>query len=275
MTNTSEPFSRTRFRWVVCALLFFALTINYIDRLVFGILAPELQKVFHWSNTDYTNIAFWFEVAYAIGLASFGRVLDWIGTRRGFALSIIGWSIAAAIHAVMSTIAGFSLARFLLGLTEAGVFPAAVKTTAEWFPRRERALVAGIFNSGSNVGAVVAPLAVPWLFVTYGWQWAFIATGAIGLVWLAAWLWLYRAPEVHPRVSPAELAYIIQWKPRISCSSASLSPWIFTSICERQMAWKGLPIIWPAKPTHFWLAKSGTRLVQTWPSFISTLGAAP
>ncbi len=207
--NPSEPLhGRTRFRWVICALLFFALTINYLDRLVFGILAPELQKVFHWSNADYTGIAFWFEVAYAIGLTSFGRMLDWIGTRKGFALSIVGWSMAAALHALMSTIAGFSFARFLLGLTEAGVFPAAVKTTAEWFPRRERALVAGIFNSGSNVGAVVAPLAVPWLFLTYGWQWAFIATGTIGFIWLALWLWLYRAPEVHPRVSPAELAHI-------------------------------------------------------------------
>jgi ACS family hexuronate transporter-like MFS transporter len=198
----------TRFRWTICALVFFAVTINYIDRLVFGILAPELQKIFQWSNADYTRIAFWFEVAYAIGLTGFGRVLDWIGTRRGFALSLSGWSIAAAAHALMSTIAGFSAARFFLGLTEAGVFPSAVKTAAEWFPRKERALVMGIFNAGSNVGAVIAPLLVPWLFLAYGWEWAFIITGGIGFIWLAFWLWLYRPPAAHPRVSAEELAYI-------------------------------------------------------------------
>ena len=198
----------TRFRWTVCALVFLAVTINYVDRLVFGILAPELQKTFSWSNADYARIAFWFEVAYAIGLAGFGRVLDWIGVRTGFAVSLLGWSAAAALHAVMSTISGFSLARFLLGLTEAGVFPAAAKTAAEWFPRQERALVMGIFNAGSNVGAVAAPLLVPWLFVSYGWQWTFIATGGLGLVWLVLWLWLYDAPAGHPRVSAAELAHI-------------------------------------------------------------------
>jgi ACS family hexuronate transporter-like MFS transporter len=205
MPSTTRP---TRFRWTICALVFFAVTINYLDRLVFGILAPELQKVFHWSNADYTNIAFWFEVAYAIGLAGFGRVLDWIGTRRGFAFSLCGWSLAAAAHALMSTIGGFSAARFLLGLTEAGVFPSAVKTAAEWFPQKERALVTGIFNAGSNVGAVVAPLLVPWLFLTYGWQWAFIITGGIGFVWLAFWLTFYHPPASHPRVSAEELAYI-------------------------------------------------------------------
>lgn len=195
-------------RWAICALVFFAIAINYIDRLVFGILAPELQKVFHWSNADYTQIAFWFEVAYAIGLITFGRTLDWLGTRRGFALSISGWSLAAAAHALMSTIAGFSAARFFLGITEAGVFPAAVKTAAEWFPRKERALAMGIFNAGSNVGAIVAPLLVPWLFLRYGWQWAFIVTGALGFVWLAFWLVLYRNPASHPRLSARELAYI-------------------------------------------------------------------
>ncbi len=204
----SGPRHPTRFRWTICALVFAAVTINYIDRLVFGILAPELQKVFQWSNADYTDIAFWFEVAYAIGLTGFGRLLDWIGTRRGFALSLTGWSVAAAAHALMSTIAGFSAARFFLGLAEAGVFPSAVKTAAEWFPRKERALVMGIFNAGSNVGAVIAPLLVPWLFITYGWKWAFILTGAIGLVWLVFWLALYRSPVGHPRVSAEELAHI-------------------------------------------------------------------
>jgi ACS family hexuronate transporter-like MFS transporter len=206
--TNGAPRKRGMYRWTICALLFLALTINYIDRLVFGILSPELQKIFNWSNADYTRIVFWFEVAYAIGLAGFGRVLDWVGTRRGFAFSITGWSISAALHAFMSTIAGFSLARFLLGLTEAGVFPAAVKTAAEWFPRKERALVAGIINAGSNVGAVVAPLLVPWLFLTYGWQWAFIITGGIGFVWIILWLAIYHPPASHPRLSAGELAYI-------------------------------------------------------------------
>lgn len=206
--SASEAPRRTRFRWTICALIFLALTLNYIDRLVFGILAPELQKIFHWSNADYTGIAFWFEVAYAIGLTCFGRVLDWVGTRRGFAGALAGWSLAAAAHALMSTIAGFSAARFFLGLTEAGVFPAATKTAAEWFPQRERALVMGIVNAGSNVGAVIAPLLVPWLFLTYGWRWAFIVTASLGIVWLVLWGWLYRAPAGHPRVSAAELSHI-------------------------------------------------------------------
>src|SRR4051812_4526654 len=199
----------TRFRWVICALIFFEITINYVDRIVFGQLAPELQKIFHWQNADIADIAFWFEVAYAIGLAFVGRFLDRVGTRLGLALSLAGWCLASIFHAGMSTVFGFKLARFLLGLTESGAFPGATKATAEWFPRRERALVAGIFNSGSNVGAIIAPLAVPWLFLRYGWRWAFIGTGAVSLVWLFFWLALYRQPQEHPRVSPAELAYIL------------------------------------------------------------------
>ncbi|MEY4938462.1 MAG: hypothetical protein RIQ93_197, partial [Verrucomicrobiota bacterium] len=150
----------SRFRWVICALLFFAITINYVDRLVFGLLAPELKKIFHWSNSDYADIAFWFEVAYAVGLVSAGRILDWCGTRIGLGASLLGWSVASGLHALMSSIPGFSAARFMLGLFEAGGFPAAVKVTAEWFPKKERALVAGFFTAGANVGAIVAPLAV-------------------------------------------------------------------------------------------------------------------
>lgn len=206
--GTTTETQASRFRWVICALLFFAITINYVDRLVFGILAPELKRIFHWSNSDYADIAFWFEVAYAIGLVSAGRILDWCGTRIGLGASLLGWSVAAGLHALMSSIPGFSAARFMLGLFEAGGFPAAVKATAEWFPKRERALVAGFFTAGANVGAIVAPLAVPWLLINYGWQWAFVSTGAVGLIWLLFWLSLYRLPEAHPRVSPAELAHI-------------------------------------------------------------------
>lgn len=196
------------YRWVICGLLFFATTVNYIDRLVFGLLGPELQKIFGWSNKDYTDIVFWFEVAYAIGLVSAGRFIDWIGTRLGYAISFVFWSAASVLHAAMSSIAGFSLARFLLGLSEAGNFPAAIKTVAEWFPKKERALATGLFNAGTNVGAVIAPLAVPWLYINFGWQWAFIATGAIGLIWLVFWFAYYHVPAEHPKISPEELAYI-------------------------------------------------------------------
>ena len=199
---------QTRFRWVICGLIFAAITINYVDRAVFGYLAPELKKILHWQNADIPEIALWFEISYAAGLAFVGRFLDRVGTRFGLAVSLVGWCLASMLHAGMATVFGFKAARFLLGFTESGAFPGAAKATAEWFPRRERALVAGIFNSGSNVGTMLVPLVIPWLLVTYGWQWAFIATGGAGLVWVFFWLGLYRLPDRHPRVSPAELAII-------------------------------------------------------------------
>jgi len=223
---------RTHFRWVICALIFFEITINYVDRLVFGLVAPELQKIFHWSNADIPDVAFWFEVAYALGLAFVGRFLDRVGTRLGLACSLAGWCVASVLHAGMATVLGFKVVRFLLGVAESGAFPGAAKATAEWFPRSERALVAGIFNSGSNVGAIIAPLAVPWLFLTYGWQWAFIATGAAGLVWLVFWLWLYRLPQDDPRVSPAELAHIHRDPPD---EITRLMPW--RRILATRQAW--------------------------------------
>jgi ACS family hexuronate transporter-like MFS transporter len=223
---------RTHFRWVICALIFFEITINYVDRLVFGLVAPELQKIFHWSNADIPDVAFWFEVAYALGLAFVGRFLDRVGTRLGLAVSLAGWCVASVLHAGMATVLGFKFVRFLLGLAESGAFPGAAKATAEWFPRSERALVAGIFNSGSNVGAIIAPLAVPWLFLTYGWQWAFIATGAAGLVWLVFWLLLYRLPQDDPRVSPAELAHIHRDPPD---EITRLMPW--RRILATRQAW--------------------------------------
>ncbi|MBA3784260.1 MAG: MFS transporter [Acidobacteria bacterium] len=197
-----------RYRWVICALLFFATTINYVDRQVLGILATPLQKELGWSESDYGFIATAFTGAYAVGLLIVGRLMDWLGTRKGFSLAIIFWSLAAMGHALARSAFGFGIARFALGLGEAGNFPAAIKTAAEWFPKKERALATGIFNSGSNVGAIVAPLTVPWIALNYGWQWAFIITGSIGFVWLAFWLALYRRPEEHPRLSKAELAYI-------------------------------------------------------------------
>ena len=199
-----------RYRWVICALLFFATTVNYVDRLVFGFLGPELRKPehFNWTTKELTDILFWFEVAYAIGMLGAGRVLDWIGTRVGYALSLTFWSFASILHAFMGSVMGFSVARFLLGLGESGNFPAAIKTVAEWFPKKERALATGVFNAGSNVGAIIAPLAVPWLYINWGWQWSFIMTGALGLVWLVFWFAFYHLPSEHPKISRAELNYI-------------------------------------------------------------------
>jgi ACS family hexuronate transporter-like MFS transporter len=197
-----------RYRWRICGLLLAATTINYIDRQVLGVLAPELQKTFAWSEVEYGYIITCFQAAYAIGLVSAGAVIDRLGTKLGYALAIALWSLAAMSHALVGSVAGFAMARFALGLGEAGNFPAALKTVAEWFPRRERAFATGIFNSGSNVGAIVAPLTVPIIAVTFGWQAAFLATGVLSATWLAVWLTTYRPPEQHPKLSEAELALI-------------------------------------------------------------------
>jgi ACS family hexuronate transporter-like MFS transporter len=199
---------RSSYRWTIVALLFAATSINYIDRQVLGILAPTLQRELGWTEADYGAIVSWFSLAYGVGLLLVGRAIDRVGVRRGFAYSIVVWSAAAMAHALARTAGGFGFARALLGLGEAGNFPGSVKAVAEWFPKRERALAIGIFNAGSNVGAVVAPLLVPWIALTWGWQEAFLVTGALGLVWLAFWLSIYREPERHPRVSAAELEFI-------------------------------------------------------------------
>ncbi|UZR98666.1 MFS transporter [Chondrinema litorale] len=198
------------YRWRICALLFFATTINYLDRQVLGILAPFLQEDMGWSEVDYGTIVSAFKIAYAIGLISMGNLLDRIGTRLGYAISISIWSLAGAAHAFAGTVTGFATARFTLGLGESANFPAAIKTVTEWFPKKERAFATGIFNSGSNIGSILAPLAVPFIAVQWGWQWAFIITGAIGFIWLIFWLTTYKTPEQHPKLSKEELAYIQQ-----------------------------------------------------------------
>jgi ACS family hexuronate transporter-like MFS transporter len=195
-------------RWVVCGLLFFATTINYVDRQVLGILAPTLQQAIGWNELQYGYIVTAFQAAYALGLLFTGRLLDLVGTRLGYAFALIFWSFAAMAHALARTPFGFGLARFGLGLGEAGNFPAAIKTVAEWFPKKERALATGIFNAGTNVGAVLAPAIVPWIALTFSWRAAFIATGAIGFSWLLLWFLLYDAPERHRRLSKAEFDYI-------------------------------------------------------------------
>lgn len=221
-------------RWIICALLFFGTTINYVDRQVIGLLKPTLVQEFGWQDERiYAAIVFTFQLAYGIGLLFAGRVIDRLGTRTGFLIAVVLWSLAAVGHAaadhmpwlklptvnldadaglqvvpLVGAAAGFALFRFLLGLGEAGNFPASIKTVAEWFPRKERALATGIFNSGTNVGALLTPLAVPWITLHWGWRWAFVATGVVGFLWAAWWLRAYHPPEVHPRLSAAELAHI-------------------------------------------------------------------
>src|SRR4051812_488490 len=196
------------YRWVICALIFFATTVNYVDRQIIGVLAPTLKTQLNWTQAQYGDIVFYFQMAYAIGLLLSGPIIDRIGTKLGYALSLLIWSAAAMAHALVRTVTGFSIARFALGLGEAGNFPAAIKTVAEWFPKRERALATGIFNAGTNVGAIVAPLVVPWITIKWGWHWAFLITGAAGLLWLAFWLPMYHHPRQHKRVPPQELAWI-------------------------------------------------------------------
>jgi MFS transporter, ACS family, hexuronate transporter len=196
-------------RWTICALLFFATTINYLDRNILGILAPTLQKEIGWTPVEYGYITTGFQAAYALGLVFFGWFIDKFGTKIGYSLSIAGWSLAAMAHAIAKTVFGFGIARFLLGISESGNFPAAIKATAEWFPKKERALATGIFNSGANIGAVIAPAVVPWLTITYGWQAAFIATGAIGFIWLILWIIYYEKPEKAKKLKKEEKAYIL------------------------------------------------------------------
>lgn len=197
-----------KYRWTICALVFFATTVNYLDRAVISLLKPYLEKEFHWNAGDYANIEIAFKLAYSLGMLGVGRIIDKLGTKMGYALSTFLWSLAAIGHAFVSSTFGFSVARAFLGITEAGNFPAAIKTTAEWFPQRERALATGIFNSGSNVGAIIAPLTVPLIAETIGWKWAFVITGALGFVWLLLWFMYYEVPARQARLSKAEFAYI-------------------------------------------------------------------
>ncbi len=195
-------------RWYICGLLFFATTVNYIDRQVLGLLKPILEKDLGWRESDYGWIVFAFQFAYALMMPFAGRMIDRLGTRFGYLLAVVVWSFAAMAHSLARNTLQFGLARFALGFGESANFPAAIKTVADWFPQRERALATGIFNSGANIGAVVAPLVVPYLAVHYGWRPAFIFTGAVGFLWVLLWLWLYHKPKDHPLLSPEELASI-------------------------------------------------------------------
>lgn len=198
----------SHYRWVICAMLFVATTINYMDRQVLGILAPNLQASLHWNELEYGYIVTAFVAAYAVGVLVFGAVIDRIGTRIGYSISMTIWSLAAMAHSLANSAFGFGVARFSLGLGEAGNFPSAVKTVAEWFPKKERALATGLFNSGSNIGAIVAPLVVPYVAVHFGWRYAFLLTGLGSIPWVITWLVIYRKPREFSHLSPAELAHI-------------------------------------------------------------------
>ncbi len=196
------------FRWIICALLLFGTTKNYMDRQVLGILKDTLQHDFHWNEIDYGNLVSAFQIAYAVGMLLVGRLIDKLGTRLGYALAMIFWSLASMGTALANSLSGFMLSRYALGFGESAVFPASIKAVAEWFPKKERALATGIFNAGTNVGAIITPLIVPWMVVHWGWRSAFIGIGALGFVWLVFWLLIYRKPGEHPRVSRSELDYI-------------------------------------------------------------------
>jgi len=195
-------------RWCVCALLFFATTILYFDRQILSLLKEPLGGLLHWTDTQYGLVNSAFQLSYGVSLLLFGWIIDKYGTKVGYSLTIAGWSIAAAGTALVSTLAGFFAARLILGFAEGGNFPAAIKTIALWFPRKERALATSIFNSGANVGAIAAPAIVPWLYFNFGWQSAFLVAGFAGLVWLAVWIPWYRIPEEKKGLSPEELAWI-------------------------------------------------------------------
>jgi ACS family hexuronate transporter-like MFS transporter len=241
MTVTAPAARIGMFRWTICGLLFLAATINYIDRQVIGILKPTLQAQFGWTEIDYGDIVFAFQLAYAIGYLFAGRVMDRLGIKRGFALALTIWSLAAMAAAAVprfgpaaavllgtvglsysASVAGFLVVRFLLGLGESGNFPAAIKTVAEWFPQRERAFATGLFNAGTNIGAVITPMTVPFITARFGWTWSFILTGMLGFAWLVAWLTIYDKPDRHPRLGAAERAFI--------CSDpiapATAMPWV-------------------------------------------------
>jgi ACS family hexuronate transporter-like MFS transporter len=239
--------ARGNFRWSICGLLFFSVAINYVDRNIIGILKKPLSDELGWSETDYAHIAAAFQFAYAFGYLVGGRLIDRIGVKRGLMIAVGGWSVAAAAHGLCSllphgemftlsirifafsvpmTAAGFITARIVLGLMEGGNFPGAIKTVAEWFPVRERALATGLFNAGTNIGAIACPFAVPRMYATWGWPVTFYVTGMLGLVWLVFWWWLYENPDRHPRLSPTELAYIRSGQPPSTNQPDAAMPWL-------------------------------------------------
>ncbi|MEO6611930.1 MAG: MFS transporter [Chitinophagaceae bacterium] len=197
-----------KYRWTICGLIFFATTINYIDRNVISFMKSTFTKDMGWTDGDYANVEITFKLFYALGMLFAGRIIDKLGTKIGYGIFTLLWSIAGVCTAFVSSVLGFQVVRGFLGLTESGNFPGAIKTVAEWFPKKERALATGIFNSGANIGAIVTPLTIPFVIENWHWQWAFIITGLLGFVWIIFWFIFYQVPQRHKKVTPAELAYI-------------------------------------------------------------------
>jgi len=206
--NTEAQAKVGNFRWFICGLLFYATTVNYMDRVVMGILKTTIAKELHWTDDDYGTITAVFQFGYALMLPIAGRVIDWLGIRIGYTLAVLVWGLSSIAHAFAGNILQFSIFRLGLGLGEAANFPAAIKTVADWFPRKERALATGIFNSGTNVGALIAPLIIPVVVDRFGWHAAFLVTGSFSLSWIIVWLLFYREPEKNPRLSSSELKFI-------------------------------------------------------------------
>ena len=231
LTGPLGSWLASSYRWRICALLFFATTINYMDRQVISILKPTLMHDLGWNEIDYSNVIFAFQCAYAIGYAGGGWFLDRVGTKLGYACVVFGWSLASMSHAFARSVFGFSMARFGLGLAEGGNFPAAIKTIGEWFPKKERALATGIFNAGCNVAVVVTPLLVPLVALHFGWRSVFFVTGALSMIWLVTWQMTYRRPQNHPRVSPAELAHIQS----DAADSSEKIPWL--KLLRQRQTW--------------------------------------
>jgi MFS transporter, ACS family, aldohexuronate transporter len=229
------PFTLANLRWWICGLLFMATTINYIDRQTIAVLKPYLQQIQHWSESDYGWIVFSFQLAYALMMLVSGKVIDWLGTRIGFALAMVWWSLAAMAHSFAGDAFQFGVARFFLGAGEAANFPASIKSVAEWFPKKERALATGIFNGGTNIGAWVGPLMVVWLVRTWSWREAFIFTGGLGFLWLLIWLIIYRLPRRHAWLAPGELAYIESDVDEANADKASPASW--RKILAERKAW--------------------------------------
>lgn len=226
-----EP--RGHVRWIVCALLFAAVVLSYVDRQVLSVLKPTLQKEYGWSEVGYGDIVFWFQATYGIGYIAFGRFVDRFGARLGYTVAVSLWTIGHMAHALVTSVLGFALVRIPLALGEAGTFPAALAATADWFPRRERAFAIGLFNAGSNIGAIVAPLIVPVITLRFGWRAAFIATGALTIVWLMAWLAFYRRPTEHKMVSASERAHILSDKDPIETHA----PARWQDLIRRRESW--------------------------------------
>jgi MFS transporter, ACS family, hexuronate transporter len=224
-------------RWTICSLIFFATTINYLDRAVISLLKPELEVQFNWSESDYSDIVIAFQLAYAVGMLLAGRFVDKVGTKIGYAVSLILWSIASIGHAAVRSTLGFLIARSALGISEAGNFPSAIKATAEWFPKKERAFATGIFNSGTNIGAILAPLTVPFIAAKWGWEWAFILTGAFGFIWLIFWFIFYEIPSKSKHLSKKEFDYIHSDPDEMETKVSNENVSEVKTVAEKRVSW--------------------------------------